>query len=118
VRRLIRALGIVAGAAAVVYLMRDKLVRIPAEPEPPPHFKGTSPNGETADARTAAAAALADDLTEITGIGPAYAGRLRATGIESFAQLAEADPQETANAIDVSEEQVANWVEQARTRIG
>lgn len=38
--------------------------------------------------------APADDLAAITGIGPVYAGRLRAAGIQTFAQLAELTPEQ------------------------
>ncbi len=118
VKRLARFLAIVAGLGAVGYLMRDRLVRVPEEPAPPPHFRGPSPNGEPAQPQEATRAALADDLTEINGIGPAYAGRLEEAGITTFRQLAETDVAETAAAIDVGEDQVASWVEQARVRIG
>ncbi len=69
-----------------------------AEPPPPPETAGE------------------DDLTEIVGIGPAYARRLAEHGITTFAALAGADPDETAEVIRVSPDQVADWSKQARAR--
>jgi predicted flap endonuclease-1-like 5' DNA nuclease len=116
-KRLLRFLGLVAGFAAVAYLLRDRLVRVPEEPTPPPHFRQASPNGETATPRETTAAALADDLTDIVGIGPVYAKRLAASGITSFAELATADIATTAAAVNVAADRVAEWVEQARQRL-
>ncbi|MEE8330221.1 MAG: helix-hairpin-helix domain-containing protein [Acidimicrobiia bacterium] len=116
-RRLIRFVGIVTGVAAVAYLMRDKLVRIPEDPTPPPHFKADSPNGETTAPVKATRAMLGDDLTEINGIGPAYSKRLADAGITTFAELIAADVAATAEAVDVSEDQVAGWADQARLRL-
>ncbi|WP_170508510.1 50S ribosomal protein L21 [Ruegeria arenilitoris] len=84
---------------------------------------GSAPAGEVAKAakpakkaaakaEAPAAAAGADDLTKITGVGPAAAKKLAEAGIESFAALAA-----------LSEEQIAaietvkvkpEWVEQAK----
>lgn len=115
-RKTIRFIGFVAGVGAVAYLLRDRFVRIPEEPGPPPHFRVPSPNGQAEDAPAATAAALADDLTEITGIGPVYAGRLAEAGISSFSDLAAADAEALAETIDVTPDQVADWVSQAADR--
>lgn len=58
----------------------------------------------------AAAAAAGDDLTAITGVGPAAAKKLNEAGIATFAQLAAVDP-ESFDAVKVKPE----WVEQAKT---
>ncbi|SDG25241.1 50S ribosomal protein L21 [Alloyangia pacifica] len=57
-----------------------------------------------------AAAAEGDDLTKITGVGPAAAKKLNEAGIATFAQLAAVDP-ESFDAVKVKPE----WVEQAKT---
>ena len=57
----------------------------------------------------APAAAAADDLTAINGVGPAAAKKLADAGITSFAQLAAVDV-ETFDAVKVKPE----WVEQAK----
>ncbi|KPQ08444.1 MAG: LSU ribosomal protein L21 RplU [Rhodobacteraceae bacterium HLUCCA12] len=63
-----------------------------------------------AAAPAAAASAGADDLTAITGVGPAAAKKLNEAGITTFAQLAAVDP-ETFEGAKVKPE----WVEQAKT---
>jgi large subunit ribosomal protein L21 len=59
--------------------------------------------------KAAAPAAGADDLTTITGVGPAAAKKLVEAGITTFAQLASVDV-ETFDAVKVKPE----WVEQAK----
>ena len=56
-----------------------------------------------------APAAASDDLTAITGVGPAAAKKLADAGITSYAQLAAVDV-ETFDAVKVKPE----WVEQAK----
>ncbi|TLP54985.1 50S ribosomal protein L21 [Parasedimentitalea maritima] len=60
----------------------------------------------------AAAAAGSDDLTQLTGVGPAAAKKLEAAGLTSFAQVAalSADDIAAIDAIKVKPE----WVEQAK----
>ncbi|WP_127112086.1 50S ribosomal protein L21 [Shimia sediminis] len=62
---------------------------------------------KTAEA-PAAAAAAADDLTAITGVGPAAAKKLNDAGITSYAQLAAVDV-DSFDAVKVK----AEWVAQA-----
>ncbi|WP_299355724.1 50S ribosomal protein L21 [uncultured Shimia sp.] len=61
-----------------------------------------------AKAKAPAAAAAADDLTAITGVGPAAAKKLADAGITSFAQLAAVDV-DSFDAVKVK----AEWVAQA-----
>ncbi|WP_136635554.1 50S ribosomal protein L21 [Pseudooceanicola onchidii] len=64
-----------------------------------------------AEAKAAPAAdAAGDDLTAITGVGPAAAKKLADAGITTFAQLAAVDV-DTFDAVKVKPE----WVEQAKT---
>lgn len=63
-----------------------------------------------AAAKAEAPAAAGDDLTAITGVGPAAAKKLADAGITTFAQLAVVDV-ETFDAVKVKPE----WVEQAKT---
>ena len=53
------------------------------------------------------------DLTDLDGIGPAYAERLADAGVASVLELAVADPAELADAVGVPESTVADWVAQA-----
>ncbi|MDR9411048.1 MAG: DUF4332 domain-containing protein [Haloquadratum sp.] len=53
------------------------------------------------------------EVTEVSGIGPAYAERLAAAGITTAAELAAADAASLADRIDESEKRVAGWIEAA-----
>ena len=61
-------------------------------------------------APAAAPAAAGDDLTQITGVGPAAAKKLNEAGINTYADLAAVNP-DTFEAAKVKPE----WVEQAKT---
>ena len=52
----------------------------------------------------------APDLTDVGGVGPAYADRLRAAGVESVADLAAADPVVLAGKADIPEGRLRNIV--------
>ncbi|TDE34523.1 50S ribosomal protein L21 [Antarcticimicrobium sediminis] len=74
--------------------------------------KGDAPAaGAAAPAPKAAAAATSDDLTKITGVGPAAAKKLVEAGLSSFAQIAALSEDDIAgiDAVKVKPE----WVEQA-----
>lgn len=62
-----------------------------------------------------------DDLTEIDGIGPAFAEALRAIGIVTFRQLAAQNPETLAEQMGgrVTAARIRRnaWIEQARERI-
>ncbi|MBN7785684.1 50S ribosomal protein L21 [Ponticoccus gilvus] len=60
--------------------------------------------------KAAAPASEGDDLTQITGVGPAAAKKLNEAGINTYADLAAVDP-ETFEGTKVK----AEWVEQAKT---
>lgn len=68
--------------------------------------------GKGADVPALAAAAGADDLTKITGVGPAAAKKLVEAGLSSFAQIAALSDADIAaiDAVKVKPE----WVEQAK----
>ena len=50
----------------------------------------------------------------LKGIGPAYARRLADAGIETVGDLAVADVDEVAEAIDVSPKRVSRWIDRAK----
>jgi predicted flap endonuclease-1-like 5' DNA nuclease len=89
------------------------------EAEPKPNttsedaVKGTAPS-DAADAGSTDR--TAEPIDSIKGIGPTYADRLAAVGIETVADLADADPQRIAEETDISETRVSNWVERAKNR--
>jgi predicted flap endonuclease-1-like 5' DNA nuclease len=102
-------IGLIGGAAAVLWAMRDRLISIaaPAEPEPP-RFRVVSPPQEMPSTDS-----VTDDLTRVSGIGPVFAARLRAAGIDSFAKLADSDDATLAEIADVPHSRVEGWREQA-----
>ncbi|WP_430430868.1 50S ribosomal protein L21 [Oceanicaulis sp.] len=53
-----------------------------------PAKKAAAPKAEKAAPKAKAAAAASDDLTQLTGVGPAYATKLNEAGVTSFAQIA------------------------------
>jgi polyhydroxyalkanoate synthase len=80
--------------------------------------------GETTEGtggETASAVEIDDeldaDLEEIEGIGPTYADRLRAAGIESPGDLVETDPDTAADEADVPKGRIQSWIEAIRNRL-
>jgi len=80
--------------------------------EPGVAVESTAGEGATADATPDAA------LTDIEGVGPAYADRLHDAGVETVAALADADPAALADDVDLGEDRVAEWVERAQSLAG
>ena len=100
-KRLVKALGVLAGLGAAVWLMRDRIVTLTVAREPePPTFRTPEP-------------APPDDLTEINGIGPTYAERLSEAGIKRFSDLATSNSGFVSEAAGVSEARAQDWVDQA-----
>ena len=64
-----------------------------AEAKPAP-AKKAEPKAKAAKAEAPAAPASADDLTKLTGVGPAFAKKLNDAGVTSFAQIAAWDAAE------------------------
>ncbi|WP_254769348.1 class III poly(R)-hydroxyalkanoic acid synthase subunit PhaC [Salinilacihabitans rarus] len=58
----------------------------------------------------------ADDLTDLDGVGEAYATDLREAGIETFDGLAGADAAALAAETGIAPGRIENWIEQARER--
>ncbi|WP_265107777.1 class III poly(R)-hydroxyalkanoic acid synthase subunit PhaC [Halosolutus halophilus] len=58
----------------------------------------------------------ADDLTDLTGVGQAYAEDLTEAGIETFDDLAAADVAELATETGISPSRIEDWIEQATNR--
>lgn len=94
--------------AVIVWLTREHLLPTPRViDDEHPHFRSTPP----------APAAEHDDLTEIKGIGPVYAGRLAEEGIRSFRGLSEIDAATIAATVGTTEQAVADWIDQAKARL-
>jgi predicted flap endonuclease-1-like 5' DNA nuclease len=67
-----------------------------------------------AEAGEAPEATGAPALTDISGVGPAFEARLRAAGISSVQELANADAGTLAEQVDISVERAEDWIDQAR----
>jgi predicted flap endonuclease-1-like 5' DNA nuclease len=73
-----------------------------------PEADAGAAEGSTADA--------GGDLQDIKGIGPAYGDRLAEVGIESIAELADADHEAVADEADLAPGRVEQWVGRANAR--
>jgi len=91
-------------------------IEITSTDEAEPEVEGDDTNGEVdePDAETGEEPAAGADLEVLDGVGPAYADRLRAAGVEALPDLVAADPEELAAAVDVSADRVRRWIDQAR----
>jgi predicted flap endonuclease-1-like 5' DNA nuclease len=116
VKRLAKTLGLLAGIGTVLWVMRDRLVSLTVAREPEhPSFRVPTPS-EPPPVPQPTATAEPDDLTEITGIGPVFAGRLSGAGIRTYADLAEAPAALVAAATGASESRAREWIAAAATR--
>lgn len=102
-KRLAKVLGIVGGAAALIWAMRDRFISVAAsrEPEPPMLRAATPP-------------VPSPGVGIIDGIGPVFASRLQAAGINDLSKLATSSPDTIAEAAGVSAARARSWIEQAR----
>lgn len=96
-----KVIGLIGGALAVIWAMRDRFISVATSREPqPPHFKSPeTPESPSVDA--------------IEGIGPVFATRLTAAGIGDVAMLATASPDQVAEAAGVSAARARHWIELA-----
>lgn len=103
-KRVIRSIGIVAGLAAAIWVMRDRLLPDPPPPtDSPPRFRTGGTSG--------------DDLTRIKGIGPAFATRLSDAGITSFTALAAGDAATIAEIANTTETTAQRWIDDAASHV-
>lgn len=90
--------------------MRDRLISVAISREPEtPAFRvpERKPLPDVATAST-------PTLTEVKGIGPVYATRLAAAGVNTVDDLAARDPNELASAAEVPVARARGWIESAR----
>ena len=87
----------------------------PATSEPETH-RPTAEEAPPKSSEDAASEAPKDDLTAIRGIGAATQKCLNAAGIRSYAQLAEADPEDVRGALNEQQQntKVERWISQGR----
>jgi predicted flap endonuclease-1-like 5' DNA nuclease len=105
-KRLAKVVGLIGGAVAIVWAMRDRFISVAASREPePPVFRTTPPGTDRLPIET------------VDGIGPVLAGKLRDAGIGDLTQLATASPDTVAEAAGVSGARARAWIEQARALV-
>ncbi len=73
-------------------------------------------DAETTEANGAGETMAADDLTELSGVGEAYAEDLRDAGIETFDELATADTADLAASTGIAPSRIEDWIAQANER--
>lgn len=114
-RRIARILGLLGGLGAILWAMRDRLVSValPREPQVPA-FRVPEPR-TTDEPEDDAGQEPVTSVTNVTGIGPVYATRLAAAGINSITDLAEAAPEAVAEAAQVPVSKATSWVTAAQT---
>ena len=100
VKRLAQIIGLIGGAAAIVWAMRDRFISVATSREPqPPTFR--SDIGPSLSVET------------VQGIGPAYAARLEKAGITNTSILASRSADAVAEAAGVSVARARQWIELA-----
>lgn len=98
-KNLAKIIGFIGAAAALVWAMRDRFISVATSREPvPPTFKATPPS---------------PPVDVIDGIGPVFAERLTQAGIIDVRSLAEASPDQVAEAASVSSARARSWIELA-----
>jgi hypothetical protein len=117
VNRLTKVIGITGAVAAVVWLLRDRIITVGADRDlEPPRFRSGG-DGVVPPSPPIVPPPAADiPVTEISGIGPTYADRLQKAGIGDARALASAEPSVVAGAASVSEERARQWIDEAKTR--
>ena len=98
-RRLAKIIGLVGGAVAIIWAIRDRFVSVATSREPePPAFRYEPP---------------AAKVDTIDGIGPIFAQRLTDAGLGTVNALGDANPDLVAEAAGVSAARARNWIDLA-----
>lgn len=98
-KRLAKIIGLVGAAAALIWAMRDRFISVATSREPvPPTFRAAPPS---------------PPVDVIDGIGPVFAERLTKAGIGDVRSLAEASPDQVAEAASVSSARARSWIDLA-----
>ncbi|MCB1246165.1 MAG: helix-hairpin-helix domain-containing protein [Acidimicrobiia bacterium] len=102
-KNVIRFAGVVAGLAAAAWALRDRML-----PDP------QTPSADQPAFRHASSTETHDDLTNVKGIGPAYAERLAAAGLNSVEDLAAASAADVAEAAGTTDAVAERWIASAK----
>lgn len=88
------------------------------EPEPasPPAEEPSGEVEESSPIEAAEPTGSSDPVETLNGIGDAYAARLAEAGVDTVADLAAADAANLAEATDIAEGRLENWIQQATER--
>jgi hypothetical protein len=112
VNRLTKVIGITGAVAAVVWLLRDRIITVGLErDEEPPRFRTASPGSSPPEESQPSM-----PVTDISGIGPTYAARLEKAGIADARSLAASEAETVAAAASVSKDRASQWIDEARAR--
>lgn len=101
----IRFAGVVAGLAAAAWALRDRML---PDPQPPSETHARFRSGSVT---------TGDDLTDIKGIGPAFAARLTEAGFATFESLAGSDAASIAEVARTTEAVANRWISSATERL-
>jgi len=101
-KRVAKIIGLVGGAVAVIWAMRDRFISVATSREPvPPAFRAGPPPAQ---------------VDSIDGIGRVFAERLTGAGLGTVAALAQASPDLVAEAAGVSAARARTWIDLAQNR--
>lgn len=100
-KRITKIIGLVGGAVALIWAMRDRFISVATsrEPEPPAFRAGRSSTAT---------------VNSIDGIGPVFADRLTRVGLGTVDALAQASPDQVAEAASVSAARARAWIDLAK----
>lgn len=90
-------------------------VALPREPQLPTYRvpeRLDPPAGEASEEEPPSESSVT--LTDVSGIGPVYATRLAAAGVNTVEDLAGANPEEIAEAVEAPMGRVQRWIDAAR----
>ena len=71
--------------------------------------------GEESEKTESAIPVQPTELTSIEGIGPSRAEKLKSCGVNSVQDLANFDPKELSEKLQISEKRVSKWIDGAKT---
>jgi len=106
-KKLLRLTAFSLIALVILWLMRERFLPVPRRAIAPTTDLPVPPS----------VAETPDDLTEVKGIGPVYAGRLTEAGIATLRSLSETDAERVAAATGVTAQAAEDWIAQAATKL-
>lgn len=103
-KKVAKIVGILSGAVAVLWAVRDRFISVAVSREPvAPAFRPVMPKEPE------------PGIDAVDGIGPVFATRLKGAGLTDLADLAAASPDTVAEAAGVSAARARSWIERAQT---